>query len=113
MKKFNNSILADREYSTKPRSVAARQRYLTSPTAADKSAAAKRRTAGKQVAERTSSISSDRLRLFKPESAMGRRIAFHLSKVRDPGDIAVRERLSVSAVNQMIEAVQAFDKAQS
>lgn len=113
MKKFNNSILADRAYSTKPRSVAARQRYLTSPTAADKSAAAKRRTAGKEAAKLTQSISSDRLRLFRPESAMGRRIAFHLSRGRDAGDIAVRERLSVSAVNQMIEAVQAFDKAQS
>lgn len=113
MKQFNNSILADREYSTKPRSVAARQRYLTSPTAADKSAVAKRRTAGKRVAERTSSISSDRLRLFKPESAMGRRIAFHLSRGRDAGEIAVRERLAVSVVIKMIEAVQAFDKERS
>ena len=113
MKKFNNAILADRAYSTKPRSIAARKRYLTSQTAADKSAIAKRRTAGKEAVKRTSSISTDRLRFFKPESAMGRRIAFHLSKGRDPGDIAVRERLSVSAVNQMIEAVVAFDKAKS
>lgn len=113
MKKFNNSILADREYSTHPKAVASREKYRNDPSRPDKAAANNRRWAGKKVAKRTSSISSDRLRLFRPESAMGRRIAFHLSRGRDAGDIAVRERLSVSTVNQMIEAVQAFDKAQS
>jgi hypothetical protein len=107
MKKFNNAILAEREYSTKPKSVAARQRYLNSDTAAENSAKSKRRHAGKKVATRSSSISDDRLRLFKPDSAAGRRIAFHLSRGRDAGDIAVRERLLVGVVVKMIDAVQA------
>ena len=87
-----------REYSTKPAAIKARSRYLNDDSYAEAEIARKRRNdAAKKVrvlsATRINRISLDRLR-------------FHLSKGRDVGDIAIRENVTVSAVQQAIAEIK-------
>ena len=82
-----------------------REKRLTDDAYCEKQdASVKRHKARLKVAQITKESSGQSFtRFVKPNVG---RIAFHLSKGRDIGDIAIRERLMVSKVQEVVEMIQ-------
>ena len=104
---MNGAISTRSKLSNSDVAIRLRSKYLTNDKYANGEIIRKRRHAAKKKANIVLSDAGHKASMIKPYGPTWKRIEYHLSKGRDAGDIAVRESLKVSAVQSIIDQVQA------
>jgi len=99
-------------YSTRPKAVAARLRRLTDDAFADREAETSKRTRARKRIAHLLALAGQRGVVHggtgvSIAKAFLRRVERHLSRGRDVGDIAIRERVTVRRAAEAVEMVRA------
>jgi hypothetical protein len=88
-------------YSSRSAAIAARTKMLTDDAASDREAAIRKVRRGKKKAAQIAQTRN----VTRIQQLSQERVAFHLSKNRDAGTIAVRENVPVSVVRGIIDSL--------
>lgn len=106
---MSNTFIPDRPLSTHPAAVRLRERRLQEDGFAEKMDAYVQQSRRHKRHRELKTLAENRLvakASNRSRKALLDRIRFHLSKGRDSGDIAIRERLLVSKVQEIITEIQ-------
>lgn len=100
-----------KSYSTNPKAIAARARRLLDPAWAEHVNAQRTRyhraKRARQLAQAAISRAVPRPSSMGPPKALVARVAHHLARGRDVGDIAVRERIMASVAKNIVDQILA------